>query len=226
MAALMQSLRDVFSDPTSSFTATAIIVAIVVVLVLAVALILIAIALPSQSKRRAPAARKPRRTAGDIEPTGRRPLSPKGCVALAGLVVVGMAISTAVWYESTSTNRYCTSVCHAMSAPTASWRASVHSNVPCVRCHEGQRWRSLPAAMVSRTRSLLLEITGAKLRRHDHVPSARCLECHALVLEQTLTGLNGETFTHRDFPATKSCTDCHGAQGHLAHGADEAAPTP
>lgn len=226
MAALLQSLRDVFSNPTSSFTATAIVVAIVIVFVLAVVLVLIAIALPSQPKRRAPESRKPESAPGQTGAASRRTLSPKGCAALAGLLAIGVAVSTAVWYESTSTNRYCTSVCHDMAAPAASWRASTHSNVPCVRCHEGQPWRSLPAAMVSRTRSLLLEVTGAKPRRHDRVPSSLCLECHALVMEQTLTGLNGETFTHREFPTTKSCEDCHGAQGHLVHGADEAAPTP
>jgi nitrate/TMAO reductase-like tetraheme cytochrome c subunit len=226
VTALLQSLRDVFSNPTNSFTATAIVVAIVVVLVLAVALVLIAIALPSQSRRRTPEARKAKGSLGNAEAARRRPLSPKGCVALAGLLTVGLVISTAVWYESTSTNRYCTSVCHEMAAPAASWRTSTHSNVPCVRCHEGQRWRSMPVAVVSRTRSLLLEITGAKPRKHRKVPSSLCLECHALVMEQTLTGLNGETFTHREFPATKTCGDCHGAQGHLVHGADEAAPTP
>lgn len=223
MAALLQSLRDLFTNPTSNFTATAVVVAIVVVLVLAVALVLIAIALPSQSGRATAAPRKPK---GARSAIGRRPLTAKSCLALSGLIVFGAAISTAIWYESTSTNQYCTSVCHAMAAPAASWQASTHANVPCVRCHEGPRWRSLPAAIAFRTRSLLLEITGAKPRRHDKISSSRCLGCHALVMEQTLTGLNGETFTHRDFPTKKLCTDCHGAQGHLAHGADEAQPTP
>lgn len=223
MAALLQSLRDLFTDPTSNFTATAVVVAIVVVLVLAIALVLIAVALPNRQARPAAAHRKPKSAP---QTTARRPLTPKGCLALSGLIVFGAAVATAVWYESTSTNQYCTSVCHEMAAPAASWRTSTHSNVACVRCHEGQRWLSLPAAITLRTRSMLLEITGTKPRRHDTMSSSRCLECHALVMEQTLTGLNGETFTHRDFPAKKLCTDCHGAQGHLAHGADEAQPTP
>ncbi len=205
MSGRMQALRTLIQDPSSNFAATGAAIAVVVVFVIVLALILIAFALPGRS---------PATT--EQSSAARRRKMPRWLATLGGtaVLVVGVLAALAWWYQATSTPTYCTRTCHAMAAPTQTWTTSAHAQVPCVRCHEGKPWESMPAAIAQRSYSLYLEVTGSNAKRQP-VPMANCLNCHVGLLDEQLTGRNGEPFAHRellgDYP---DCTACHGKQGH------------
>lgn len=220
----LQALRNLISDPTANSGAAVLLIGIVVVFVLMVVVLLIALAVPGRARRED----RPRDEVAELVEGGPRPtrLGGLGCAALAALLTLGFAVAVMVWYGTTSSNTYCSQTCHAMAVPAATWKRSAHSSVSCVRCHEGRPWSTMVTGLSLRTYSLYLQVSDAKPRALA-VPDSRCLECHSAVVDRVLTSLNGETFTHREFiDADKRCTSCHGAQGHVVRGADEATPIP
>lgn len=201
MSNFVEALKALIAEPSSNFAALGTAIAIVVLAVVIVLLALIAFALPAAR----PAAKSaPRRK------------TPGWIIALAGVsvFVIGTGIAVTVWYEATSPSAYCTTTCHAMSAPTTTWNESPHKDVACIACHEGPKWKSMPRGVVARARSLYYQLSGSK-GRHYPVPEANCLACHAGLLDRRLTARNGQGFFHRQLlDGTKSCPTCHGAQGH------------
>lgn len=181
---------------------------IVVLFVIVLVLVLIAFALPRSSAR--PHAHS--RLAARLRLPRWLTLS-----IVAGLALAGAAGSVALWYHGTSANEYCTQTCHAMAVPAETWMLSAHSEVSCVRCHEGRPWESFGRGLTMRTHSLYLELTGAP-PRGDRVPPDNCMSCHANVIEKPLEARNGEIFLHGEvLTEDPGCTRCHGPQGHEPH---------
>lgn len=199
-----ESIQRLFEDPSRNASAVTAAVAIVVVLVLIIVLVLVAFAMPAagRSDSRGPAA--PRR---------RLPRWAAMAVGLGlGLIIASAAVT--LWYAGTSSNQYCARTCHSMAGPAESWTLSAHSDVECIRCHEGRRWSSMPRGVASRAYSLYLELSDAT-PRGSRVPESRCLECHSHAVASALTARNGETFLHDEALAEDpDCVRCHGAQGH------------
>jgi hypothetical protein len=196
-----EALKALIAEPSSNFAALGTAIAIVVLAVVIVLLALIAFALPSAR----PAAKAaPRRK------------TPAWIITLVGVGVflVGTCIALTVWYEATSPAAYCTTTCHAMAAPTATWNESPHRDVACIACHEGPKWKTMPRGIVSRGRSLYYQLSGSKAGRTS-VPAENCLACHTGLLDRRLTARNGQGFFHRQLlDGTRTCPTCHGAQGH------------
>ena len=199
-----ESIQRLFEDPSRNATAVTTAVAIVVVVVLIIVLVLIAFAMPNSVRTEAPGNTRPRR---------RLPRWAAISVGLGlGMTIAGSAV--ALWYSGTSSNEYCTKTCHSMAAPAESWTLSAHSDIECIRCHEGRRWTTMPRGVASRAYSLYLELSG-DTPRGSRVPSSRCLECHRHTVATPLTARNGETFIHQTSLAEDpDCARCHGAQGH------------
>jgi len=210
MADRFQMFRWLLQDPASNTPAAGIAVAAVVLLVIIVALILIAFALPGRPRRRA---KTPDAEADTAQATRRSTPTWIVTLTIIGMLSVGFVIATGVWYKATSTEQYCTSMCHAMAEPSESWSTSAHSGVSCVRCHEGRPWVSFGSGVRQRGYSLYLQLTGARAARRE-VPVSTCLGCHETVLDLKLTARNGETFTHRAVIGSRNCIACHGQQGH------------
>lgn len=203
---MISSLESILGNPASNPQVIAIVVAIVIAAVLFVAFVLIGLALPRPSDLSAKADEK-RRSARRTE---------AGCGIAIVITAFGLAVATTVWYATTSSNTYCTRTCHQMAGPAASWAASAHDQVPCMRCHVGTGWRAVPTGIALRVSCLVSAATGQRTKSFP-VPDSRCLECHSAVLDATMKARNGEPFTHRDVLALgDGCASCHGVQGHVA----------
>lgn len=204
MSKWAESIQRLFEDPSRNASAVTAAVAIVVVLVLIIVLVLIAFAMPGTRRSDSP------------KPAGPRRRLPRWAALSVGfglgLAIAGAAVT--LWYAGTSTNQYCTRTCHSMADSAESWTLSAHSDIECIRCHEGRRWSTMPRGVTSRAYSLYLELSGAT-PRGTRVPASRCLECHSHTVATELTARNGETFLHEKALAEDpDCTRCHGAQGH------------
>lgn len=202
------TLAQLFEDPAQNAAAIGTGVAVVVVFTLIIVLLLVALALPST---RVVVAHK---KGSSDSPARRRMPTWLTILAVAGFVVALAAGAVVLWYEDTSTNEYCTKTCHAMAVPAETWTISSHSDVDCVRCHEGRKWESFPRGVALRIDSLYMQWTDAAPRGRK-IPNSTCLSCHESVLSRTVTGRNGEDFKHSSIDNERtSCATCHGPQGH------------
>lgn len=194
----LQALRSLLIDPSSNYVAVAAALAAVVVLVLIFVFAAVALILP-----------------GKRTSEGARPMHVGARALIAGLVVLGLALATSIWYQTTSSDEYCATTCHAMARSATSWAKSPHGSVSCVRCHEGSGVAALPETVSSRVMDLYLNAFGLKSSSRS-VPADRCLDCHSTVLDMPLTARNGESFLHRDVLSDGTpCVSCHGDQGHV-----------
>lgn len=207
MSDLFESIQRLLLDPTGNAAALAAAVSIIVLLVLVAVLVLLALALPDRDM-----AARPSET--DEQAASRLAARRRARLTVLAVVAVASFAAIVVWYQSTSSTRYCTRVCHQMAEPAATWRASSHASVSCTRCHEGRPWVSFPEGVAGRARSLYLYAVGGK-GGSSTVPAERCIDCHTGLLDEELTALNGETYVHRDdYDAGRTCRSCHGKQGH------------
>lgn len=208
--AWLKSLNTIIENPSENYRAVGAAIAIVVVLFTIIILMLIALALPEKTSpaTAAPAEAKPR-------PRVRWSMRFLGCGVTIVVILVGTALAAVAWYRSTSSSDYCGRSCHQMSDAAASWATSTHSNIPCIRCHEGQGRSEVLRNAATRLSCLYLHLTNAQSPERP-VPPSRCLSCHTGLLDTELTAVNGETFVHRvDAPESESdCGACHGKQGH------------
>lgn len=207
MSDLLESIQRLLLDPTGNAAALAAVVSIVVLLVLVAVLVLLAFALPDRET-----VRRPRET--DEQAASRIAARRKARLTALAVVFIASLAALVVWYQSTSSTRYCTRVCHQMAEPAATWRASSHASISCTRCHEGRPWVSFPAGVAGRARSLYLYAIDGE-GGSAAVPAELCIDCHTGMLDEEMTALNGETYVHReDYEAGRTCRSCHGKQGH------------
>lgn len=203
MSERLNLLRQLFEDPSGNSAAVAAAIGIVVLIVLVIVLLLVAIVLPGPHER-----------ANEVTPEERK-VRKNARAAATVAVLLGVVAASAAWYQATSTDRYCTQVCHQMAEPTISWRASEHSSVSCVRCHEGPPWLSFGRGVAGRVESLYLYVMDTEGNGRP-VPAEICLDCHQGLLDEKMTALNGETYIHRDdYEEGRTCRSCHGIQGHV-----------
>lgn len=211
MGGILQTLQVVLQDPSQNYRAVGVGIAIVVLAVISLVLLAVFFALPRpeeyEERELEPRARE------QVRQYRRVRSASYGVVALMAVLAAGAA--AVVWRDATSSNEYCTTVCHRMAEPAQSWRVSAHSAVDCIRCHEDGDPSSVLPSVASRLRSLGYEITGAS-SPGAIVPETRCLGCHGGMMADTLVARNGEPFTHREALSDgRECTSCHDAQGHV-----------
>ena len=207
MNARLQMLRALAQNPAGNPVATAFAVAILVCALLLVIVALLAWALPARTPHHR---RKRRRRVSEDGTT--RPRHPYGGLVLT---VVVAAAAVALGYGTTAQTSFCASVCHATSKAAESWRASPHSGVPCIRCHEGIPVLSAVPALFSRAYSAYAEVTRREGGHASAVPSSRCLDCHSAVAGNLTVNSAGLAMRHSDvIAAGAACEDCHGMQGH------------
>lgn len=208
MSERIDALRELLANPTSNPAALGAAVAIAVLIVVVIALILIVVALPDRRRQ------EDDDESGALPP--RRMVATPFVNALAAwiLAVVTLAVGVVIFYESSSSNEYCARTCHAMAKPAATYEASAHRDIPCIRCHEGRKWQSFWTGLSSRFHSIYLNYSDARPTGAT-VPEGRCLECHSAAMSIELTARNGEPFRHRELPGNgQGCRRCHGEQGH------------
>lgn len=121
-----------------------------------------------------------------------------GVAAVFVLLVLGTKL--------VSSQRFCTT-CHATQPAAMAADRSVHSDVPCLVCHEGGG----VTAAISYTPTLLREavatITGWNVAG-GVLPARDCTSCHADL------STNPATAPTHPAGATQTCTECHGDVAH------------
>lgn len=207
MSERLAALRELLENPASNPSALGAAIAIVVLIVILIALILIVLALPDRDEDN-------ETPEGELPARRKRPTPFLSALAAWMLAVTTLGVGVLIFYESTSSNEYCTQTCHAMAKPSATHAASAHKSISCVRCHEGRKWDSMWTGLGARANSIYLQYSAAE-SNGANVPESRCLECHRTAMRIELTARNGEQFTHTDLPNNGSgCSRCHGDQGH------------
>lgn len=233
---VFDNLRQLLSDPTTNLTAAAIGISIVVLLLIIIVLALIAWVMPARvsNKRRKKPRRKRTGTQAKAGPRSRAAASEHpsrasvdGLTADTGarrarwrvpwiaLSLVVAAAGVIAAYATTSTNQYCTTLCHQMIEPAQTWKTSAHRSVPCVRCHEGAIGVSAPQGLASRSHSIFLAITDSSAPPTP-VPAGRCLACHDDIADRVITTSSAVRMSHAEVLASGAdCLDCHEQQGHV-----------
>ncbi len=223
MDRLIRAVLQLVQHPGSNLAAAAIGLSVVVLAVIILLLVLLIWALAEQEET---SEDEPDETAAERHLRLRAERAEVSPIA-RGLRVLGRSKRVTVWlslgivlaalavaYESTSSEQYCGSTCHAMTASADSWKASSHARVPCVRCHEGKHVLTLAAAAASRMHDVFAQLTGGRDLAAS-VPSRRCLDCHAGITRGVTTSANGIRMRHSDvIVGGGSCDSCHGSVGH------------
>jgi nitrate/TMAO reductase-like tetraheme cytochrome c subunit len=151
----------------------------------------------------------------------RRRLGRRGLilVALAILIVLGVAGGAAMWHVSASP-QFCNS-CHIMRPYVEAWKASAHADVACVECHYPPGLRDTLRVKFQAVTQVAKWATGTySSKPFAEVEDASCLRsgCHAtsaLRAEGPLTFRRGVRFDHARHLDTAAmgrqlrCTSCH-----------------
>ena len=137
-------------------------------------------------------------------------------VGALALVIVFVAIPVRL----TSTSSYCTS-CHAMQAAGRSWHTSVHSSVPCVRCHIDPGLGHAVVWRIQEAKNIWASYldAGKGMAASVHRPSdAACLTCHPLSgLSDVVNGVKIPHASHVGMH-NLTCADCHDEVSHAPAG--------
>jgi len=220
----LDALALIVEDPASNLTAAVLLLAAVfLVLLILVLIALIGITSSSRQERttgdahdddaipgtdRDVTERKDKR----LRPALLRSVSSPARIALA---VAAFAVAGAATYTWSGTNEYCSAACHVMEPAASSWRLSPHSEVDCVRCHEGTPITSMPQAVMSRARHLLGSVTGASPGSVT-LPPDRCLGCHEEEIAESIESTAGIRMDHSaPVDAGIPCESCHRETGHM-----------
>lgn len=142
-----------------------------------------------------------------------RPTRRIGCAGIVAVVFFAVAVAT---IGMTSTDLYCTGVCHAHRAAMASRAKDAHAGVACVRCHEDGSIAGIVGAPFDRTGHALRRVSPTWGSRMAPVASRSCLACHGDIVDRTTTVKDrGVRVSHRNpLAAGMSCDDCHAGAGH------------
>jgi nitrate/TMAO reductase-like tetraheme cytochrome c subunit len=146
------------------------------------------------------------------------------CMAVLLLLLGGMV--GFVLYSSTPA--FCGS-CHVMDPYVASWQASSHHNVACIKCHFAPGWRNVVRSKFLASKYVANTLAGVPMTKpHAEIEDASCLRdgCHETRLIKSQVLFKGTiTFDHArhlgELRRGKQlrCTSCHSqiVQGqHLA----------
>ena len=132
-----------------------------------------------------------------------------GFVVLLGTSLVGYRQYTFMMHD----NRFCLS-CHLMADPFERFSRSKHSEIECHDCHRATLQEQLHQL------SAVIFDNPTQIKRHAHVPNARCETCHVRGDPNRWRVVAG-TAGHRlhlesSSPALRSvmCVDCHGVSLH------------
>lgn len=217
--AYLQQLRQLISDPTSNLVGAALGVSIVVILLVIFVLTLLFFAVSpssSRSRKAAPSKAGRKRKPPTPEQIARRKARVRRArIVTWSIVVVGVFAAWIALFVGTSVNSYCGNTCHSMVQYAGTWKESPHASVRCVRCHEGDPKTTLVTASISRLKSVVHAVTSTR-SPGIALPPSRCLSCHESVMTRTVVTDLAVKMSHKEpIEAGATCSDCHGAQGHL-----------
>jgi predicted CXXCH cytochrome family protein len=144
-------------------------------------------------------------------------------LAVAGVVLVVLALMTSGAAQYTSRSEFCVS-CHIMEPYYVSWQESSHHDVACIKCHfppgAGEKVRGKMQGLVQ----LLKYVTAtAAPRLVAEIPDESCLRCHDTRLLAGRVEFHGIPFDHgphltQDRRGKKlRCTSCHSQIVQGAH---------
>lgn len=208
----LDQIADIIANPTSNLVAAALLLAAVTLIVLILILGVLIFLMPARQ-----ATGNDEDSAEEPARRSQRTRAPQK--ALPRNVQIGLfagitLITIATAYGVTSTNDYCANTCHVMAPSVTSWNAAAHSDVSCIRCHEGRLVLSIPVATASRLRQLSAELAG-RAPASAVVPSQTCLGCHAGQLKGSIETSAGIRVSHAEpLEAGLSCDTCHVAVAH------------
>ena len=100
------------------------------------------------------------------------------------ILLVVFAATSLVAASYTERSSFCVSACHEMHPYGTTWKASVHRDVACVKCHIKPGFVSLVKAKGSALREVYVHFAGevkAPIAVTEHVPDSTCRQsgCHA-----------------------------------------------
>lgn len=108
--------------------------------------------------------------------------------------------------------------CHYMKPYVEQWKASVHKDVDCIRCHPTEA-----SAMVGQLVKYM--INTYNIRPRAYVPDEACKtkKCHSNMLENKSVSFFNISFPHKTHLSEERlgiklrCASCHGASGKAGH---------
>jgi len=213
---ILESVRRLVQNPTSNLAATSLGFAIVVVIILILIMIALIALVPKTGSRGHAGERGDTgaSSGGGTPARTRRGLRLRTLTGMERAVIIALLaiVATTATYITSGTTGYCASTCHTMLEAGDSWATSAHSATACVRCHED----SIADAVFTRARHAVAELTGSSgFALRGSVSSRRCLDCHANVLETTITTARGVRVEHGHIVAAGTdCMRCHESAGH------------
>lgn len=209
MNAYLEEIARIIRDPASNLTVAALLAAAVTLGVLILVLALL-IAIVGREDRSGAAPRRSDPSAGRSSSRSPRRRTPP--VWLPWLLIAAALLSALYAYHATSSDRFCSGACHAMSSIGVT--APEHRQVACVRCHEGRPWLSMPLAAVQRGRYAIGSLLG-RTPKDAVVSPDRCLSCHSRDVERTMESSAGIRMSHEEpLDAGYPCEACHEKAAH------------
>jgi len=161
-----------------------------------------------------PASAQPaRRTLGEVirETRGWRFGARTLAIVFSVPVLILFALGSA--WVVTSTDDYCTKVCHNTSPSVKSAVKLDHAR--CVQCHETPGFTGAAEAIRTRGTMLVSAARGGKPDGSALIDSASCLRCHESVLGAPVIGSRGVKVSHKEpVAAGMTCGSCHPSAGH------------
>jgi nitrate/TMAO reductase-like tetraheme cytochrome c subunit len=135
-----------------------------------------------------------------------------GRLMLASVLVL-LLLAT---FAATSTDWYCTGLCHAHASAVSLRAKDAHAKVACVSCHEDATIAGTIGAPAIRTGHLLRLVSASWGSPMGPVSSGSCLTCHGDIRGRTLTVAARDVRMSHDAPLSRgmSCDDCHVGTGH------------
>lgn len=135
--------------------------------------------------------------------------------SVAAVGALALALSAGM-IKATSTPAFC-SRCHEMKPEYATWAASAHSKVPCVKCHMEPGAVSFLKAKLNGLKQVFTHVTGGverPIRLPETISNTVCEACHSSERETTPSGdLKIPHGKHLENGLVR-CADCHRLVAH------------
>jgi len=142
----------------------------------------------------------------------------RGKLAIIGGVVLILGVSASfIAAKATESNKFCGQDCHEMLPYNATWEASKHSQVDCVKCHiPPGAWNFVKTKFFA-LREVWVHFTGgvkAPIQVTRQIPNVVCTNCHSTVETSKPIQLVTATFSHEGHASVSRCIDCHSQVVH------------